>query len=69
MVPRNIHLVYKGWVGVGWRRYCETRLSLRELDNQGAVFRIFVVFGGHHGGAVELYHFLCGENLYSAQGG
>ena len=26
-----------GCVGVGWRRRCTTRLSLRELDNQGTV--------------------------------
>ena len=30
-------------VGVGWQRRCKTCRSLRELDNQGAVF-VVVVF-------------------------
>ena len=39
--------IYIGWVGVGWRRRCKTRLSLRGLENQGTVFS--VCFGGYHG--------------------
>ena len=30
-------------VGVGWQRRCETSQSLRELDNQGAVFFLLAV--------------------------
>ena len=33
-----LHLVYIGWVGVGWRRRCKTRLALRGLGSQGTVF-------------------------------
>ena len=44
--------LYIGWVGVGWRRRCETRLlSLRELDNEGYI-HITVscfFFCGRHG--------------------
>ena len=29
--------IYAGWVGIGWQQHCKTRLSLRELDSQGAV--------------------------------
>ena len=43
--PYIIHLVYIGWVGVGWRRDCKIRLSLGELYSQGIVF----VFGGYQG--------------------
>ena len=35
-----------GWVGVGWQRPCETRQSLRELDNQSTVF---LSYGVRHG--------------------
>ena len=40
------HYMYIG-IGVGWQRRCKTCLSLRELDNQGAVF---FFFGGHQDG-------------------
>ena len=59
-----IYTWYICWVDVGWRRRCETNLSLRELDSQGAVFFSWRLSRL----AVELDHF-CGENLYSAQGG
>ena len=40
--PYIMYLVYVGWAGVGWRRRCKTRLSPRELDNQGTVFSFWV---------------------------
>ena len=52
-------------VGVDWRQRCKTRLSLRELDSEDTVF---FLFGGYHGWR-SVRSFLCGENLYSAQGG
>ena len=36
-------------VGLGWQRRCKICQSLRELDNQGAVF-FWGGFGGHHAG-------------------
>ena len=36
--PLYIMYMCIGWVGVGWRRHCETCRSLREIDNQGACF-------------------------------
>ena len=57
--------IYTGWVGVGWRRRCETRLSLRELNNQGTDFVFLAVTPA--GGRV--IPFSCGEYLNSAQGG
>ena len=57
--------IYIGWVGVGWRPRCKTRLYLREIDSQGTVFFLSAVTttGGPVGS------FLCGENLNSAQRG
>ena len=54
------------WVGVGWKRRCKTRQSLRELDNQGAVF----VWGGVGSPwlAAELDHLSRLETLNSLQG-
>ena len=39
--PPPIH--YIGWVGVGWQRHWKTRRSVRDLDNQGAVFDLLAV--------------------------
>ena len=41
-------LFYLGWVGVGWQRHCKTCRSLRELDNQGTVFCLFVFLAVAH---------------------
>ena len=54
-----------GWVGVGWQRHCITCRSLRELDNQSAVF---CFFGGRPKLVVELDHLCEVKNLYSTQG-
>ena len=49
MAPRNsiyLKYAYMGWGGVGWRRRCKTRLSLRELliDSQGTgIFSSFLL--------------------------
>ena len=37
---------YIGWLGVGWRQRCTTRLSLRELDSQGTFFFVAVTTAG-----------------------
>ena len=40
--------LYIGWVGVHWQRHCKTCRSLRELDNQGTVFFVFVFLAVAH---------------------
>ena len=53
--------IYIGWVGVGWRRRCKSRLSLRELGNQSTVFLGGFLAVTTAGGRVR--SLLCGENL------
>ena len=38
--------MYLDWIGVGWRRRCKTRLSLRDLASQGTVFFLAVTTAG-----------------------
>ena len=55
--------IYTGWVGVGWRRRCKTRLSLRSQTTRVPFFRIFsFVAVTTAGGRVR--YFLCEESLY-----
>ena len=58
--PAPPPLLYKGWVCVGWRRRCNIRLSLRELDKHGIV--VFVLFiRGHYGWRSSWINFVRGE--------
>ena len=50
-----------GWASVGWRRCHITRLSLGELDSQGAVFFWIFFLPVTAAVAVELDHFCAGE--------
>ena len=59
--------IYIGWVGVGWRPRCETRLSLRELDREGAVFSFWVF--AVTTAAVELDRFCPGRTFPPHKGG
>ena len=71
MPPYVLYLVYIhiGWVGVGWRRRYQTRLSLRELDIQGAVlFCLCLVFWRLPWLAVELDHVCAGRTLNPPKG-
>ena len=59
--------------GLGWRRLATTLqlysmplTTVRELDNQGAVF-LFFVLGGRSLLAIKLDHLCRVENLYSAE--
>ena len=61
--PPSVHIIpgiyiyiYTGWVGVGWRRHCKIRLSLRGLNKQGTSF----LFWRSPRLAVELDHFCAG---------
>ena len=62
--PYYIPGISIGWVGVGWLRHCNTRLSLRQLDSQGAVF----FFWRSPRLTVELDHF-CAERTLPPQKG
>ena len=55
--------IYMGCVGVGWRRRSETRLSLRELENQGTDY-----FWRSPRLAVEIDHFCAGKILTPHKG-
>ena len=62
-LPLSVYLCV-GWVGVGWQRRCQTRQSLRELDNEGTVslFLAVAVAGG------RVRSFVRGGELNSARG-
>ena len=52
-------------VGVGWQRRCRTCQSLRELDNHGGVFFLFLAVTTM---VVELDRIMRGGGRKSAQG-
>ena len=57
---------YIGWVRVGWRQRCKTRLSLRELGNQGTV--VFFSLAVTTAGGRVIDHFCAGTTLTPHKG-
>ena len=66
--PPNVsyaYFEYIAWVGVVWQRRCETRQSLRELDDMGT-YRFSFLAVATTGGRVRL--FVRGEPLLRTRG-